>query len=113
MLNNEIIWAIARQHTTEYQKELSQYQIKKYYGRFNYTQAKIRNSQLSFKQEFDDGTYDTEVKYTPIISYYTCTAIVDHTNKVFYEVGKYSRTTSKQMTQIYNRFYRDYQRVLI
>lgn len=36
-------------------------------------------------------SYDTVVAFTYLLG--------------FYEVGKYSRTTSKQVTQIYNEFY--------
>lgn len=36
-------------------------------------------------------SYDTVVGFTYLLG--------------FYEVGKYSRTTSKQLTQIYNEFY--------
>ena len=40
-------------------------------------------------------------------SYNTIVGFVDYTENVFYEIGKYSRTTSKQMTQIYNTLFSD------
>lgn len=47
----------------------------------------------------DDITYNV----IPYRSYNTVVAFLHFWN--FYEVGKYSRTTSKQVTQIYNEFY--------
>ena len=113
MMHEEIIKALAIDNTKEYRHELSQYRIKHDFTRFRYTNAKIRNCSKIYREEYDDGTTSTLTFYTPIISYETCTAIVDETNKVFYEIGKWSRTTSRQMTQIYNTFYRDFERVLI
>ena len=47
-------------------------------------------------------------------SYNTIVGFVDCTENIFYEIGKYSRTTSKQMTQIYNMlFSADYTRVFV
>lgn len=42
-----------------------------------------------------------------IKSYSTIVGIVDDQEADFFEIGKYSRTTSKQMTQIYNSRFRD------
>ena len=47
-------------------------------------------------------------------SYNTIVGFVDCSETIFYEIGKYSRTTSKQMTQIYNMlFSADYTRVFV
>ena len=46
---------------------------------------------------------------TPIKSYATIVGFVY--NNVVYEIGKYSRTTSKQFTQICNAYFSDYDRV--
>lgn len=47
-------------------------------------------------------------------SYETIVGFVDCTENIFYEFGKYSRTTSKQMTQIYNMlFSADYDRIFV
>ena len=47
-------------------------------------------------------------------SYNTIVGFVDCTESIFYEIGKYSKTTSKQMTQIYNMlFSADYTRVFV
>lgn len=42
-----------------------------------------------------------------IKSYSTIVGIVDDQEADFFEIGKYSRTTSKQVTQIYNQMFRD------
>ena len=47
-------------------------------------------------------------------SYNTIVGFVDETENMFYEIGKYSRTTSRQMTQIYNMcFSKNYPRVFV
>ena len=43
--------------------------------------------------------------YSLIKSYKTIVGLVDDENRKFYELGKYSRTTSRQMTRIYNDLY--------
>ena len=50
---------------------------------------------------------EVDIFIIPLKSYKTIVGFVDCTNKVFYEVGKYSRTTSKQMTQVYNSLFND------
>lgn len=112
-MHEEIIKVLAIEMTQEYRHELSEYRIKKDFTKFRYTSAKIRNCSKIYREYYDDDRPVALTFYTPIISYETCTAIADDTNKVFYEIGKWSRTTSRQMTQIYNEYYRDYQRVLI
>ena len=42
-----------------------------------------------------------------IKSYQTIVGIVDDQEADFFEIGKYSRTTSKQVTQIYNSMFSD------
>lgn len=54
-----------------------------------------------------------EEKYTLFKSYDTVVAIVNRETKCFIELGKWSRTTSKQVTRFYNDFYSDYRRILI
>ena len=46
-------------------------------------------------------------------SYETIVALIDISDGVFYELGKWSVTTSKQVTQFYNRYYRNFTRVLV
>ena len=48
-----------------------------------------------------------------IKSYNTIVGIVDDQEADFFEIGKYSRTTSKQMTQIYNSRFSDCDRKFI
>lgn len=50
---------------------------------------------------------ELDIFIIPLKSYETIVGFVDCTNKVFYEVGKYSRTTSKQMTQVHNAYFND------
>jgi hypothetical protein len=51
--------------------------------------------------------------YTFIKSYQTIVAIIDHDERKLYELGKYSQTTSKQVTQIHNSMFRGYDRELV
>ena len=46
-------------------------------------------------------------------SYNTIVGLIDISDGVFYEINKYSTTTSKQVTQFYNRYYRNFERVLV
>lgn len=59
--------------------------------------------------------YEEESKtyYRLIKSYNTIAALVDCDNYILYEFGKYSTTTSKQITQIHNAYFSDCKRVLI
>ena len=59
----------------------------------------------------EDGTVH---KCTPIKSYNTIVGFVDNNDGIIYEYGKYSRTTSKQVTQICNQWFGySYKRVLV
>ena len=72
--------------------------------RFNYCNAYTTAGALI---EITIGNEDYYV--LPIMSYTTIVGFVY--NNVVYEVGKYSRTTSKQFTQICNAYFSDYDRV--
>ena len=72
--------------------------------RFNYCQAWISD-------EIFNSAYG--ITFRLVKSYNTIVALIDITNKKYYEIGKYSRTTSKQVTQIHNQLYREYERVFI
>ena len=50
-------------------------------------------------------------KYDLIKSYSTIVGLVDNENQTMYELGKWSRTTSKQITQIHNQLYGNYELV--
>lgn len=67
-------------------------------GSVGYRQFRKCNAYIS--ELLDDGYY-------LIKSYYTIVGLVDVANKQFYEIGKYSQTTSKQVTQIYNSEFRN------
>lgn len=45
-------------------------------------------------------------------SYNTIVAMVNIDNNLFIELGKWSQTTSKQVTQFYNRYYSTFDRIL-
>lgn len=66
--------------------------------RFNYCQAYTSNL--------------LQNRYYLIKSYNTIVGLVDTFNNEVIELGKYSRTTSKQFTQICNQVFRGYNRVL-
>lgn len=46
-------------------------------------------------------------------SYNTIVVVIDITNHKYYELGKWSPTTSKQVTQFYNRYYSSFERYLV
>lgn len=52
---------------------------------------------------------ETEYFVQPIMSYSTIVGFVHEC--VVYEIGKYSRTTSKQFTQICNTYFSEYDRI--
>lgn len=59
----------------------------------------------------DDFVIVNGKRYRLIKSYKTFVAFVDIEDGVFVEIGKFSPTTSKQCTQIYNTYYRNCQRI--
>ena len=71
------------------------------FSRFRSCNAYIADKTLTV---FDDEskTWNT---VTLIKSYETIVAFYNHNTHCFCEIGKFSRTTSKQLTQIYNTFY--------
>lgn len=71
------------------------------YTRFNYCNAYIADECLVVKDN-TDNTYHT---IRMIKSYNTKVAFYDYTSQCFCEIGKFSRTTSKQCTQIFNKYY--------
>lgn len=76
----------------------------KKWKQFNYCQA--WTSELLYNKHYD-------IHYMLVKSYNTIVAVVDMDNECYYELGKWSRTTSKQQTQIYNAYFRDFFRVNI
>ena len=57
--------------------------------------------------------YEREAHVIPIRSYNTIVGFADIDNQVVYEYGKYSRTTSKQFSQICHTRFPNYERVLV
>ena len=74
--------------------------------RFNHCNAYTTVSSSFAETIGYDGYY-----VQPIMSYTTVVGFAH--NGIVYEVGKYSRTTSKQFTQIFNTYYPDYKRVYV
>lgn len=66
---------------------------------FNHCQAWV--SEIIYNSAYD-------VTFQLIKSYNTIVGFVDHNNGEYIALGKWSRTTSKQQTQIYHTYFRDY-----
>lgn len=73
--------------------------------------SEIEWSQFRKCQAWVSGLIDN--RYFLIKSYRTIVGLVDTSTGDFYEIGKYSPATSKQMTQIYNSMFRSTERHLI
>ena len=61
----------------------------------------------------DEIGCEHEIRIIPIVSYDTVVGFADVDNEVVYEYGKYTATTSKQFTQICNKRFQRYDRVLV
>lgn len=86
---------------------INQLQAKRY--ELEWTQFNSTNADIG---EFTCVVIGNDVHpVTPIQSYTTVVAFFHWDTATFVEVGKYSRTTSRQVTQIYNRDYSDFKRV--
>ena len=68
--------------------------------------AQFHSCKAYISEEIDD-------RYILIKSYHTIVGIADTETKEICEIGKYSRTTSKQFTQICNQRFRNYNRLYI
>jgi len=68
--------------------------------------VQFHKCQAWISDEFDE-------RYRLIKSYHTIVGLIDCKEHVVYEIGKYSRTTSKQFTQICNQLFRGYDRKYI
>lgn len=69
--------------------------------RFNYNQC-----------WFSEPCIDETGVYVVLKSYNTYVALIDLTHNTFCELGKYSVTTSKHVTQFYNKYYSNFKRIL-
>ena len=67
----------------------------------NWTQFRSCQAYIGDMQVVTIGNEDYFV--TPFRSYDTIVAYIDFDTKVLYEVGKYSQTTSKQVTQYFGQ----------
>lgn len=82
--------------------------------KFYREQAVYWNDFRNMNAKYCDGMKDTEYNsYDLFKSYGTLVAMADHNACKVYEFGKYSRTTSKQISTWINTWYRGYERVLI
>ena len=73
----------------------------------------IKWKRFDSKQAYisDRALFNANGSYYLFKSYSTIVGIIDELNNTFIELGKYSRTTSKQVTQYINKM--GYDRVLI
>lgn len=71
------------------------------YTRFRHCNAYIANECLVVKDDTDKTLHT--IKW--IKSYNTIVAFYDYTKNCFCEIGKFSATTSKQCTQIFNEYF--------
>ena len=77
------------------------------YYQFRSCNAYIANEYITVRD--DETGEDHEIRL--IKSYNTTVAFYDYDTNSFCEIGKFSRTTSKQLTQIYNQEYPRSERV--
>lgn len=69
---------------------------------------------IKWTQEKSQNFYYAETPDGELLkSYSTICGYIDKTEQKFYEYGKYSQTTSKQITMYYKRYYSNYERVYI
>lgn len=87
------------QEIAEYKNLVKCYKGKVDYERFNQCNAYISDLILSNLNSF-----------RLIKSYNTIVAVINIETGEYIEFGKYSRTTSKQVSQIYNTYYRNFKR---
>ena len=80
----------------------------------NHVYSILRNDALSFKQEKTKQFYYAIVFDGEILkSYNTIVGYADKAKWKYYTFGKYSTTTSKQLTQFYNEYFSGYDRIFI
>lgn len=78
-----------------------------FYGNEGHEWTRFRHCQAWESNDIYNSAYG--VYFSMIKSYNTIVAIVDHSRKKFIRLGKWSRTTSKQSTQIHNALYPEYE----
>ena len=77
------------------------------YHRFRSCNAYIADELIDVQDDTDGTIHSVRL----IKSYDTIVAFYDYDNDVFCEIGKFSPTTSKQCTQIYNQEFRNSERI--
>lgn len=77
----------------------------------NTTFTQFRSCQAWISTTIFNSAYN--VTFQLVKSYDTIVGFINLDTKEYIELGKWSRTTSKQVTQIYNAFYSDFKRMLI
>lgn len=96
--------------TTERIEAIMEY-LKNHKDKIPFVQFK---STKSWYGDFVDINTDTvQARVRPVLSYKTIVGYFDCDEGVFYEYGKYTPTTSKQITQIYNKLWSRFDRVLV
>ena len=78
-----------------------------FYKNTDYTQ--FRSCQAWVSTHIFNSAYG--VNFQLVKSYDTIVAFINLDTKQYIELGKWSRTTSKQVTQIYNALYSDFERL--
>ena len=90
------------------EKMIDYQRLADFYGNEMHSWIRFRSCQ-AWITEFDIYNSAYGVYFGMVKSYNTIVAIVDHSRKKFIRLGKWSRTTSKQSTQIHNVLYPDYE----
>ena len=78
-------------------------------GGLNFTQFRSCNAYVS--EPVYNSAFD--VMFQLVKSYNTIVGFVNLTKKEYIELGKWSRTTSKQVTQIHNTMFSNFERKFI
>ena len=85
--------------------------LQKNVDKFQFQRYKSTKSFYGFWVDID--TTEVQAKVVPILSYKTIVAYVDLDEEVFYEYGKYSASTSRQVTGMYNQFWSTFRREFV
>lgn len=81
--------------------------IANFYGNERQEWTQFRKCQAWESRDLYNSVYD--IYFSLVKSYNTIVALAIHSEKKFVILGKWSRTTSKQCTQIHNSQYADYE----
>lgn len=101
-------------------KKLSDTQAREVAAMLTFMKNNIEWTQFKHCNAFISATFERvrlnngeALTVSAIKSYNTIVAFYDYDSQTLYEVGKYSRTTSKQITQIFRCFFENRSRVFV